>query len=151
MRGKEMRVVFLALTLMSAGCLNPGRVHRSVEPASAAIHVETVARGTQSWNGAPLPPYPSGDPEITILRITIPPGARLDRHCHPVINAGFLVRGELTVETDAGQRLSLHAGEGLIEVVNTCHFGINEGNAPAEIIVFYAGTTGMPLTVKAER
>jgi len=33
MRGKEMRVVFLALTLMSAGCLDPGRVHRSVEPA----------------------------------------------------------------------------------------------------------------------
>jgi len=48
MGGKEMRVVFLALTLMSAGCLDPGRVHRSVASASAAIHVETVARGTQS-------------------------------------------------------------------------------------------------------
>jgi hypothetical protein len=35
-------------------------------------------------------------------------------------------------------------------VVNTWHYGINEGDLPAEIIVFYAGVVDSPITVKEE-
>jgi quercetin dioxygenase-like cupin family protein len=106
-----------------------------------------VSKGTASWDGKALPDYDKGTPEITILRITIPSGALLPVHKHPVINAGVMVAGELTVVTDEGKTLRLKAGDGIVEVVNTLHYGKNEGDTPAVIIVFYAGTTGKPLTV----
>lgn len=69
-------------------------------------------------------------------------------HEHPVINAGVLLKGELTVVTEGGKTLHLKAGDALIEVVDTWHYGKNEGAEPAEIIVFYAGTEDEPITVR---
>jgi quercetin dioxygenase-like cupin family protein len=89
--------------------------------------------------------YPQGQPEITIRRISIPAGARLDIHSHSVINAGVLITGRLTVVTADGKTLDLKAGEPIVEVVNTLHYGINQGDVPAEIVVFYAGTVDTPL------
>ena len=50
-----------------------------------AVKVETLAKTSESWNGQPLPNYLTGTPEITILRITIPPGTQLPLHKHPVM------------------------------------------------------------------
>ena len=117
--------------------------------ASEAQGVKAVqlARTTTSWNGATLPAYPAGQPQVTILRITIPPKTKLPIHKHPVINAGVLLKGELTVRTESGKTLHLKAGDPIIEVVNTWHYGFNPGNVPAEILVFYAGVKGKPLTI----
>jgi len=121
-------------------------------PAAAederAVHTDVLAKTSLSWDGSRLPAYPEGSPELTILRIKIPPGVRLPLHTHPVINAGVLLRGELTVVTDDNKTLHLKAGESIVEVVNTWHYGKNEGNTPAEIIVFYAGGVDMPITIK---
>ena len=68
-------------------------------------------------------------------------------HKHGVINAGFLLSGELTVVTEDGSTLQLKAGEALVEVVNTWHYGKNAGTVPAEIVVFYAGAKDVPITV----
>jgi quercetin dioxygenase-like cupin family protein len=99
-----------------------------------------------SWDGRNLPEYPSGQPEITILRIKIPAGSELPLHKHSVINAGVLLSGELTVVTEDNKTLRLKSGESIVEVVNTWHYGKNEGSTPAEIIVFYAGAPGEPIT-----
>ena len=115
---------------------------------TAAIKSQVLAKGVKSWDGSLLPEYPEGKPEITILRIQIAPGAKLPRHKHPVINAGVLLKGELTVITDDNKVLHLKAGDPIIEVVDKWHYGKNEGKEPAEIIVFYAGTEGSPVTVK---
>jgi len=114
----------------------------------AGIKSEVLARSGLSWNGDRLPEYPKGAPEITLLRIQIPPGAQLPLHTHPVINAGVLLNGELTVVTEDNKTLHLKAGDPIIEVVNTWHYGKNEGDKTAEILVFYAGTEGAPITVK---
>jgi len=111
------------------------------------LEVSVLAKSGLSWDGKILPNYGNGKPEITILRIKIPAGAVLPLHKHPVINAGVLVRGELTVVTEDGKRLHLNAGDALVEVVNTAHYGNNEGNKPAEIMVFYAGTMDTPIAV----
>jgi quercetin dioxygenase-like cupin family protein len=111
------------------------------------IEVFTLAKSALSWDGALLPAYPSKTPEITILRIIIPAGVTLAKHQHPVINAGVLLKGELTVQTDQGKTLRLKAGQALVEVVNTWHSGKNEGTKPAEIIVFYAGSQDNPITI----
>ncbi|HTN19569.1 MAG TPA: cupin domain-containing protein [Pelobium sp.] len=114
------------------------------------IEVVKLAESTKSWNGDALPSYPNGQPKITILKITIPPHAKLELHKHLVINAGVLTKGELTVVDDKQNTLELKAGDTIVELVNTYHYGENKGNEPAEIIVFYAGTEKMPITVKKE-
>lgn len=113
-----------------------------------AIQSSVLAKSSLSWDGSHLPDYPKGPPEVTILRIKIPPGAQLPLHMHPVINAGVLLSGELTVITEDNMTLNLKAGEAIVEVVNKWHYGKNEGNSTAEIIVFYAGIPDTPITVK---
>ncbi len=130
--------------LLQSGC---GMVRSSQQASETSTVSKELAKTTRSWDGALLPEYPKGQPEITILRISIPPGTRLDTHTHPVINAGVLVTGQLTVVTTDGKTLHLRAGDPIVEVVNTWHCGVNEGNVPAEIIVIYAGIVGTPITV----
>ena len=114
------------------------------------VEVQRLARSSQSWNGHPLPAYRSEQPEITILRFRIAPGARLSLHQHPVINAGVLLSGELTVESKAGEILHLKAGEALVELVGELHFGYNAGSEPVDLIVFYAGNVEQPIMELAE-
>ena len=112
------------------------------------VVVDVLSTTSSSWDGKALPDYPTGKPEITILRIKIPAGVKLPMHKHPVINAGVLLIGELTVVTDDNKTLYLKAGDSIVEVVNKWHYGKNEGNKPAEIIVLYAGILGNPITIK---
>ena len=107
----------------------------------------TLIETDKSWNGSELPNYPVGKPKITILKITIPPRSKLNIHKHLVINAGVLTKGELTVVDEQDNTLHLKAGDALVELVNTYHYGENQGDVPAEIIVFYAGTEDVPITV----
>lgn len=113
-----------------------------------SIEVKQLAKSTKSWDGETLPQYPQGQPEITILRIKIPAGAKLEVHNHPVINAGVLLTGELTVITEDNKMLHLKAGDSIVELVNKEHYGKNEGMETAEIVVFYAGTVNKPITIK---
>jgi quercetin dioxygenase-like cupin family protein len=113
-----------------------------------AVQTEVLAKSTLSWDGSHLPDYPKGPPEVTILKIKIPPGVQLPLHTHPVINAGVLLSGELTVITEEKNILHLKAGESIVEVVDKWHYGKNEGDKTAELIVFYAGVSDTPITVK---
>lgn len=116
-----------------------------------AVTVEVLAETGMSWDGAELPGYPEARPEITILRIRIPPKVQLPMHAHPVINAGVLLKGELTVVTEDQATLHLKAGDSIVEVVDKWHYGINPGDVPAEIIVFYAGQEDTPITIKKKQ
>ncbi len=117
---------------------------------SNGVISDQLIKSSNSWDGQPLPAYKAGTPEITILRITIPPNHVLPMHTHPCINAGILLKGKLTVVTDNGQVLHLKPYDPIIEVVDTWHYGNNEGDEPAEIIVFYAGENGEPITIKKQ-
>ena len=115
---------------------------------AASCTATVLAKSSASWDGTPLPQYPRTQPEVTILRITIPPGMQLTMHKHPVINAGVLLKGQLTVMTEDGRRFALETGDSIVELVNQWHYGMNQGDQPAEIIMFYAGTPGVPITVE---
>lgn len=112
------------------------------------MQVVTLAKTNQSWNGDTLPNYPIGKPQVTILRITIPPRMKLPLHKHLVINAAVLLKGKLTVVSENNKTLHLNTGDPIVELVNTWHYGINEGSQPAELVVFYAGAVDIPITVK---
>ncbi len=115
---------------------------------SSVVRTVVLAKTSSSWDGSELPNYKEGKPEITILKITIPPHTKLPEHEHPEINAGVLLKGELTVVSEDNKILHLKAGDSIVELVNKWHYGMNEGNEPAEIIVFYAGIAGEPITIK---
>ena len=142
---KKNIFTFLFVVLLS-GCTTASK--ESVAKPEAGIEATVLAKGTTSWDGQSLPAYPQGKSEVTILRIVIPVGATLPLHQHPVINAAVLLSGQLEVVTDENKTLQLNPGDALIEVVNTWHYGKNIGAVPAELIVFYAGTPGTPITVK---
>ena len=116
----------------------------------AAGNVEsiTLAKSDKSWDGSTMPSYPKEAPEISVLKITIPPHTELPLHKHPIINAGYMVKGALKVVTEDNKTLHLKAGEALIEVVDKWHYGVNEGDETVEIVVFYAGTKESAYSIK---
>ena len=94
--------ILSVIVLLQSGCAT----HWARQDAGeSAVVVEELVRTARSWDGAFLPAYPQGRPEITIARVSIPAGVRLDMHSHPVINAGVLVSGQLTVVTADGKTL----------------------------------------------
>ena len=129
-------------TIVTTGFIHAGQ--------SENIVVETLAKSGVSWDGSQLPAYPPGQPEITILKISIPPNFEIPLHRHPLINAGVLLKGSLTVTTEDNEVLHLKTGDSIIEVIDKWHSGKNEAEVTAEIIVFYAGVKGMPLSIKPE-
>ena len=136
---KKLVCCILSVALV-AGCASPRY--------DTEVRAVQLVKSTVSWNGQPLPAYQTGTPEITILKITIPPHHTLPLHKHPVINAGVLLKGELTVITESGKVLNLKPNDPIVEVVDTWHYGRNDGDKPAEIIVFYAGSKNEPITTK---
>lgn len=110
--------------------------------------VETVLlRTTDAWDGSRYRTYPRQQPEITVVRYTIPPHAVLPWHTHPAINVGYVLSGHLSaVRRSDGRRLALGPGDVVPEMVGGAHRG-ETGDEPVELIVFYAGTPGQPLTV----
>jgi quercetin dioxygenase-like cupin family protein len=129
-------------------CLIPLFACVSTEQTKNEIKVVEVVKSSHSWNGTKLPLYSQGQPEVTVLRITIPKGVTLPMHQHPVINVGVLLKGELTVKTQKGETLLMKAGDPIVEVVDTWHLGTSTGKEDAEIMVFYAGVKDTPLTIK---
>lgn len=105
---------------------------------------------TKSWNGDLLPQFPEGQPKVTIHKIIVPPNTKLPKHLHPVITTGILTKGELTITDINNQQKIMKAGDVLVEVVNTIHFGENTGSEPLEIIVFYIGNENTPNTILAK-
>ncbi|MDR3690244.1 MAG: cupin domain-containing protein [Fimbriimonas sp.] len=115
--------------------------------APATVKVEQILKSKKSWNGQSLPAYGEKKAEVTLLKITIPAGQRLKPHLHPVINAAYLLEGRLKVVTEKHDTRIFKAGDGLVEVVNTVHFGESLGPGPAVLIVFYAGHPDVPITI----
>lgn len=139
------RLTYLLIATMVLSVFRLASAHETDD----TIKVEVLAKSENSWDGTSLPDFSKNPTEVTVLRITIAPRATLPMHKHPVINAGYMVEGELTVHTEKpGEILHLKKGDAIIELVNKWHYGVNLTEKPVVIVVTYFGTTGTPLTVK---
>jgi hypothetical protein len=71
-----MRTALLLLTAwFIAGCGNT--------PAHAdAIEAKTLLRTQVAWDQTPYTTYPSGRPELSLMKIRIPARTTMDWHCH---------------------------------------------------------------------
>ena len=119
-----------------------------MEESTRKVHTTELLRTTQSWDGAQLPDYLQGRPEIVGVKYEIPAGQKLDWHHHPVMNFGILVQGELTIVTQDGKEKTVHEGEAVVEMVNTIHHGENRGTKPVVLYMFYLSQEGLPLSVQ---
>ncbi len=147
--GLETRMGSLAHDGRYAGAY-PCQSRREVNPGDDGVAISRVVETAASWDGAPLPSYPRGAPRVTILRATVPPHTALAMHTHALVNAGVILRGELTVIAETGAQRMFRAGEGIVELVGTRHYGENRGDGELELVMFYAGTQGMSLSERAD-
>jgi quercetin dioxygenase-like cupin family protein len=120
-------------------------LHRATagENRQPAVQTQTLLRASSSWDGEPYKSYPSGRPELSILKITLAPHTELEWHTHPMPNAAYVVAGELTLERKKdGKKQRFVAGQAVAETVDTFHRGM-AGNELVVLIVFYAGSPGV--------
>ena len=112
------------------------------------VKTTELIRTSQSWDGAELPDYLLGRPEVVAVKYEIPAGQKLGWHHHPVMNHGILVQGELTIVSEDGLEKTVHEGEAVVEMVGTVHHGENRGTKPVLLYMFYLSQYGLPLSVQ---
>ena len=108
---------------------------------------EVLLKTTSTWDNAEYKKLKIKKPEVTVLKIVINVGEELPMHKHDLVNVAYVKRGTLTVITDDNKEITLHEGESLPELIGKYHYGKNTGNVPVELVVFYLGEKGTPLSV----
>lgn len=138
-------------TILFSVCLATHAAAEDLHQAYAAlkgISAQTLLQTTKSWDGNALPAYGDGPAEISIVKYEFEPGAVIPMHMHPVINAGILLKGQLTITTKSGETVTVKEGETVVELFKVWHSGANTGSVKAELIMFYAGHPGVPLAIR---
>ena len=117
---------------------------------SYSAEKEVLLKTTSTWDNAEYKKLKIKTPEATVLKITINVGEELPMHKHDLVNIAYVKKGTLTVITDDNKEITLHEGEVLPELIGKYHYGKNTGNEPVELIVFYLGQKGTPLSVSKQ-
>jgi quercetin dioxygenase-like cupin family protein len=116
----------------------------------ATAHRDILLEATQSWNGKPYTHYPTGQPQLTTIRMTIAPHTALPWHTHPFPNSVYVLSGTLTLRDKAsGKTQVVHQGQAVGESVDDIHRG-ESGDEPTVLLITYAGTPGVPTSIPAK-
>jgi quercetin dioxygenase-like cupin family protein len=118
------------------------------QQSSGPVQFEPLMQSTSSWDGTPYKAYPTGQPQLSVVKVTLAPHTTMKWHTHAVPNAGYVLSGEVTVESKDGAKKHFTAGQVIPETVDIVHRGVS-GDQPTVLIVFYAGTPGVPLSQPA--
>lgn len=114
------------------------------------VESEQLLETSQSWDGATLPDYPEGKPQLKTVKYTFPAHSILGQHHHLIMSYGVVERGSLTLVRKDGTERTFNKGEAFVETVGTSHHGENRGDEPVEVTVFYITKPGIPLSVSDE-
>jgi quercetin dioxygenase-like cupin family protein len=116
----------------------------------ASGHREILLQTTQSWNGKPYTHYPTGQPQLTTIKLIIAPHTALPWHSHPFPNVVYVLSGTLTLHDKAsGKTQVVHQGQAVGESVDDVHRG-ESGDEPTILLITYAGTPGVPTSIPAK-
>jgi quercetin dioxygenase-like cupin family protein len=149
----KYRIAAVAERLFLAACLTTvasiGIAQKSPGIVATAQR-ETLLQTTQSWNSKLYRHYPTGQPQLTTLKVTIAANTSLPWHTHPFPNAVYVLSGTLTLRDRAsGKTLVVHQGQAVAESVDDVHRG-EAGDEPAVLLITYAGTPDVPTSVPAK-
>lgn len=133
------------LTLFALLLLGQGHA-LALEP-SEVIKATPILKTQQTWAGQDIV-YPEGKAEMSGVVIEMAPGGETGWHQHPVPSVGYVMEGELEVHFKNGDVKRLKAGEAAAEAINLLHNGVNVGDVPVKLVIFYVGTPGIKLTIR---
>ena len=95
--------------------------------------------------------YPDiNNEEVSVLKVTIPPGKSTGWHKHLFPVFAYVLKGTLTVQQENGKKIHIKENASVSESINMYHTGMNEGKQPVVLIVFYMGEKDKPVSVKKE-
>lgn len=115
-----------------------------------SAHRETLLVTTSSWDGKPYSHYPSGQPQLTTIKLTLAPHTVLPWHTHPFPNVVYVLSGTLTLrERENNKTLVVHQGQAVGESVDVVHRG-ESGDTQTVLLITYAGTPGVPTSIPAK-
>src|SRR5271168_2810714 len=89
------------ITAIIAGASFTALLAQSGPQNVANGHREILLQTTQSWNGKPYTHYPTGQPQLTTIKLTIAPHTALPWHTHPYPNVVYVLSGSLTLHDKA--------------------------------------------------
>ncbi len=115
--------------------------------SSYASEKKVLLKTDSTWDNVEYKKLKIKKPEVTVLKIIINVSEELPMHKHDLVNIAYVEKGTLTVITDDNKEITLHKGESLPELIGKYHYGKNTGNEPVELVVFYIGEKGTPLSV----
>jgi len=92
--------------------------------------------------------YPQfANDEVSIVKVTIPPGKSTGWHKHNFPVFAYVLQGALTVEFENRKSLQFSENSSFSEVIDTLHNGINYGKEDVILIAFFMGEKGKSLSV----
>jgi quercetin dioxygenase-like cupin family protein len=86
--------------------------------------------------------------EVTIAKVTLPPGTTTGWHKHMRPVFAFVVSGVLKVRLENGLVNQFKPNSTFAEVIDTYHEGFNDSTEDIVLIAFYLGEKGQPLSLK---
>jgi len=111
------------------------------------VKVTPVFSSTTTAIGQPIV-LPKANAEVRVSIYEIPVGAQLPVHKHPFPRYAYVLAGKLRVtEQDNARTFDYAAGDFLIEMLDTWHFGTNIGSEPVRLLVVDQVEAGQPNTI----
>lgn len=112
------------------------------------IRIETLLKTDTTTIGQKIS-YPQFDKnEVTLSKVTIPPGESTGWHKHDIPVFAYVVKGTLTVEMENKKAMHFPENSSFSEVLNTFHNGRNDGKEEVVLLAFYLGGVGKELSVR---
>jgi quercetin dioxygenase-like cupin family protein len=91
--------------------------------------------------------YPNfANDEVSIMKVTLPPGTSTGWHKHSFPVFAFVLKGTLTIELSEGKTKTFAESTTFAEVIDTPHNGKNIGQDTVVLIAFFMGEKGKPLS-----
>jgi quercetin dioxygenase-like cupin family protein len=134
---KRLDLIFLALLICLGGYAQYNK----------GVVLETILKTDTTSIGQKIN-YPGfANDEVSIVKVTIPPGKSTGWHKHVFPVFAYVLQGTLTVEVENHKTLQYPANTSFSEVINTLHNGTNNGKEDVILIAFFLGEKGKPLSV----
>lgn len=133
---KRLKFIFLVLLI----CLGVNAQYNKGVVLEPVLKTDTTSIGQKIV-------YPNfADDEVSIVKVTVPPGKSTGWHKHVFPVFAYVLQGTLTVEVENRKAMQFALNSSFSEVLNTLHNGVNNGKEDVILIAFFMGEKGKPLS-----
>lgn len=94
--------------------------------------------------------YPQGLARVTATRLTLPPGATVPLHTHPVPLFVYIIQGDISVDYGSRGTRTYHKGDTFVEAFEWPHRARNAGKGKVELLAVYTGAEGVQNAILLE-